>query len=182
MIRNYYVIELPQESEVATVDPGQQFAANVDVRDFQVAKAFEQTRIALRTATNELNYFYYHHWAVRPSYSLADQIHLILDKKGMFNRCLRGFSYNPDYLIWGTVESIERIHLDKKQNAHLTMTLQLVKADTEIPVVRHYFDRTVELKNQKNMNAFAKVISQVLFEEAAVFSDKISQYLQDQTE
>lgn len=178
IIRNYYLIEVPQNINVEKVKPEKQFAANVDVRDFQVAKAFEQTRIALRTKTNELNYYYYHHWAVRPSYSLADQIFLILDKRGLFNRCIRGFSYNPDYLIWGTVESIERLHLDNKQIAHLSMTLQLVDAETETPVVRHYFNKSVELKNKKNMNAFAQTISQILFEEGELFSEKISEYLQ----
>ena len=65
-IRRYYIIELASAGHIARPDTSL-FDLKVDVRDFRVARAFDQTRIALRTDSHELNYYFYHHWAVKPS-------------------------------------------------------------------------------------------------------------------
>ena len=177
IIRNYYLVELPQNVDLQTMSNEGPFPITVDVRDFQVAKAFEQTRIALRTATNELNYFYYHHWAVRPSYALADQAQQTFDRLGLFQQVNRGFSYSPQYLVTGIVHSIERYHPGKQQSAHLAITFQLIDTKTELPVVRHEFDRIKVLEKSKSMNAFAQTISDIFYQETLLFAQKITDYL-----
>lgn len=174
IVRNYYLIELPQEmpSESDALYP-----VTVDVRDFKVARAFEQTRIALRTDRYELNYFYYHHWAVRPSYALADQVHLVLDRKQMFQRCTRGISYNPDYIITGSVMRLERSHLQERPAAHLEMRLEFRENESSLDKVDHYFDRIVTLED-KSMNEFAHKMSAILYDQALVFAAKIDSFLQ----
>lgn len=182
IIRNYYLLELPQSVNITADSTASPFMVNVDIRDFSVAKAFEQTRIALRTESNELNYFYYHHWAVRPSYAIADLVFRVFDQLGMFQRTVRGFSYNPDYLIRGTVESIERYQAGKNPAAHLAMSLQLVDAETEVTLVRHHFDRIEELKKDKSMNAFAQKLSEMLYQECDVFASKVKNHLAGEAE
>ena len=180
IIRNYYLVELPKNIEIRPA--AEMFPVTVDVRDFQVAKAFEQTRIALRTASNELNYFYYHHWAVRPSYALADQAYQTLDRLRLFRQVNRGFSYSPQYLVDGNVHSIERSHLDNQVSAHLSMSFQFIDKKTGLAVVRHEFDQLKKLDKTKHMNAFAMAVSEIFYQETLVFADKIKDYLAQENE
>ena len=175
LIRNYYVLEAPTPSEpAAEIRP---MPVNVDVRDFRVAKAFDQTRIALRKASHELVYFYYHHWAVRPSYAVADLVYDILDDRAVFQRCTRGFSYNPDYIVSGEVRAIERLNRDKKEYAHVSAVFELLDAKTGLPRVRHEFDRMRALEDDRSMNTFASAVSVLLARETDGFIEKIIDYL-----
>ena len=176
LIRNYYLIEFPQT--IAQSESAQSFPLEVDVRDFRVSRAFEQTRIALRTDTKELNYFYYHHWAVRPAYALADQVHTVFDQKGLFAKCTRGLSADPNYIIGGNVQILGGNHKDDPPTAHLSMTLFFMDAESSVSNLQHRFDRSLPL-DDKSMNSYAEKLSQILLEETLVFYEQISEYLQN---
>ena len=175
--RNYYLVELPKTVEISQTIATEQLPYIVDVRDFQVAKAFEQTRIALRTASNEINYYHYHHWAVRPAYALSDQLRQTVDRMRLFQQVNRGFSYSPHFIMTGIVHSIERYHINNQQSAHLAVTFQLIDLKTELPVVRYEFDQMKKLEKSKSMNAFAQVISEIFYQETLSFTAMITDYL-----
>jgi ABC-type uncharacterized transport system auxiliary subunit len=177
MIRNYYLLEFPQE--ISEIQTEQAFPLEVDVRDFQVSRAFAQTRIALRTESNEINYFYYHHWAIRPSYAVADQVYTILNHKELFAKCTRGITYDPDYRIDGNVQVIERNHMNETQSAHLVMTMQFTDTESSISHVQHRFDRSLPLED-KSMNDFAEKMSQIILDETLSFSQQIKAFLQNE--
>jgi ABC-type uncharacterized transport system auxiliary subunit len=179
LIRKYYILESPSIPAAAEVQPEAALPYLVDIRDFRVSKAFDQTRIAMRTESHELNYYYYHHWAVRPSTAFADFVFQAVNERGLFRRCSRGYSYNPDYLINGIVRHVERGMGEKDATARLGLVFELADAEQEVVRFRHAFDRTLELENDRDMNSFARAVSRILAEETQVFMDKLVDFFRD---
>jgi ABC-type uncharacterized transport system auxiliary subunit len=175
IVRKYYVLEALQNPAKQSMQP---LPLKLDVRDFTVAKAFDQTRIALRTKSNELNYYYYHLWAVRPATAVADMMYEIMAQLNLFQRCTRGYSIGPDYYISGQVMALERSQAGKKEYAHIMATLSLFDARSELPVLQHNFDQTTELRKDKSMNGFAGASSRILHGEMELFLQKIIEYYQ----
>jgi ABC-type uncharacterized transport system auxiliary subunit len=179
ILRKYYLLyageldkqELPVESA--------NLPFSVDIRDFRVSRAYNQTRIALRSQSHELNYYYYHHWAVRPSAAIADLVYSVIQKSGTFRRCSRSYTYNPDYYITGQINQIERLQKGNKAFAHITADFILTDYRSELPAFKHHLERTVELQNDKSMNLFAQTISEIIRSETEIFIEKIAELLRD---
>jgi len=178
IIRKYYLLENPRLTTSADLTVPAPLPFSADVRDFQVGKAFDQTRIAARSGSNELDYYFYHHWAVRPSMALADMVHERIDRAGLFQRYARGYSYHPDFIITGHVMKIERLLDDHGDSAHLAVVFELIEVASEQSLVRHEFDRTVRLDQDGSMNGFANAISQTVFQETKIFIEKIVAYFE----
>lgn len=176
--RRYYVLELTNLPAFLRPD-STLFSIKVDVRDFRVARAFDQTRIALRTNSNELDYYFYHHWAAKPSLSVADFVYDLIAAKKLFTGYFRGISYNPDYLITGDIKSIERIQERHAAYAHVHMVIELIDADTEQVVVRYEDDQRVPVEPARSMNTFARVSSQILLHFTNEFTNQVRIFLQD---
>jgi ABC-type uncharacterized transport system auxiliary subunit len=181
VVRKYYMLEAQHNPTDDAMTPLQPMSIKVDVRDFSVAKAFDQTRIVLRTKSNELNYYYYHLWAVRPATAAADMYYEILARLRLFQRCTRGYSIGPDYYISGQITAIERTLIARNESVHLMASFSLFDARTELPVLHHSFDRTVELKKDKSMNGFADAASKLLHSEMIGFTQQIIDFYQNDT-
>jgi ABC-type uncharacterized transport system auxiliary subunit len=174
IIRKSYLLENPRLFAPADLSVPQPLPFSVDVRDFQVGRAFDQTRIAARSGSNELDYYFYHHWAVRPSMALADMVHELVDGAGFFQRCTRGYSYRPDFIITGQVMRLERLLGGGGADAaHLAVVFELIDVASEQQVVRHEFDRTTNLERDGSMNAFANAVSRMVSGETKLFIEKI---------
>ena len=61
IVRKYYLLENPRLPASTNLIAPAPLPFSADVRDFQVGKAFDQTRIAARSGSNELDYYFYHH-------------------------------------------------------------------------------------------------------------------------
>jgi ABC-type uncharacterized transport system auxiliary subunit len=182
IVRKYYLLENPRLLSTSDLTSPESLPFKVDVRDFQVGKAFDQTRIAARAGSNELDYYFYHHWAVRPSMALADMVHELIDHARLFQRCTRGYSYRPDFILTGHVMRLERLLDGESDAAHLATVLELIDVAAERSVVRYEFDRTTKLNQDGSMNGFANAISQIVFQETKIFTDKIVAQLQQKRE
>jgi ABC-type uncharacterized transport system auxiliary subunit len=178
IIRKYYVLEAQSFIPSERLGIDHPFAYNVDVRNFRVGPAFEQTRIAVRSASHELDYYFYHHWAIRPSTAIADMVFELVDRSGLFQQCFRGYSYRPDFLISGHVYSLERVRDESGDAAHLNVLVELVDVKSEQSVVRHEFDRTVKLTTGGSMNEFARIISDIMLQETEQFIHRATDFLQ----
>ncbi|MBN1561147.1 membrane integrity-associated transporter subunit PqiC [candidate division KSB1 bacterium] len=177
--RRYYVLECTGRSPQARPDTAL-FNVKVDVRDFRVARAFDQTRMTLRTNTNELDYYFYHHWAVKPSLAVADFVYDVIEARNMFSGNVRGISYNPDYIIQGDIKSLERLQEDNMAFTHVHMAIELINARTEKTVVQYEEDQRLALEPVKSMNTFAGVTSQILMHFTDKFIEQVQGYLQAQ--
>jgi len=179
MIRRYYVVEMPaNENLEQETKIDYQFDYKVDVRDFWVARAFDQTRIALRTQSHELNYYFYHHWAVKPSTAVADVVYEWAQREALFSRLIRGISFNPDFLIVGEIKTLERLEQDKESYAHVHYRLELRKYKSEVTLVQFETDQTRRVKDN-TMNAFADTASEITIAIAEEFFGRVTSYLQE---
>ncbi len=182
IVSRYYLLENPRPLSPEELTITSPLPYNVDVRDFQAGRAFDQTRIAARSSSNELNYYFYHHWALRPSTALADMVYEVIDQAGLFQRCARGYSSHPDLIISGRISRCERLLGDDVDSAHLAVVLELVDRSSERQMLRHEFDRTTELDTDRSMNGFANAISHILLQEAIQFTGHIAAHLERQSE
>ena len=176
--RKYFIFEFTNQDYPSVQRADTTFDVIVDVRDFRVARAFDQTRIAIRTQSNELNYYYYHHWAVRPSYAIPALVYDYFEYKNAFRRINRGISYNPDYIIIGEVKSIERIQTRAGDVAHTHIIFEFQQADNEIAVVKHEATLTDKL-DDPSMNRFVKTLNTSLVFTLETFKEKIMNYLEN---
>lgn len=179
LTRKYYVLEVQNFNPNNSAETKFQYDYKVDVRDFHVARAYDQSRIAVRTASNEMNYYYYHHWAAKPTYAVTDLVFDLIEQQKLFTRCARGITYNPDYIIFAQVKSFERIQKNKMAEAHVHILFNFLDASTEIPVVQFEADRYAILQPDLKMNTFAQTISQVISEMTHEFVTKVLEYLQE---
>ena len=179
ILRKYYILALTRPLPDSTY-LGIKLQSQVDVRDFTVAKSVDQTRIAMRTNTHEMNYYFYHHWAVKPGAAVADMIYALLSDTDAFERLTRGYSNSPRYVISGMVDHIERLEESDQIFAHLGCSLLMIDTDTRDPVVTHHFDRKNLISPPKSMNAFAREISVILQEECQLFLKKTEDFLSQQ--
>ena len=148
---------------------GDKIPIRVEIRDFQVAKAFDQTRIALRTGSNEIDYYFYHHWAVRPTVALADMVYEIMEKSDLFLKISREYSVTTEYTITGTIHRLERVEGSFHPKAHLAGRLELIDVKEDLPVIGYEFDQKMDLRNDRSMNKFAAVLSEMLHQETEAF-------------
>jgi len=182
IVSRYYLLENPRPLAPEELTVTSPLPYSVDVRDFQAGRAFDQTRIAARASSNELNYYFYHHWAVRPSTALADMVYEVIDQAGLFERSTRGYSSRPDLIISGRILRCERIVEENVDSAHLAAVLTLADRTSERQILRHEFDSTTALDKDRSMNGFANAISRILFQETVRFTELIAAQFEQQSE
>jgi len=182
IIRKYYILEIPGSASMRDSVETICLPIHVDVRDFQISRAINQTRIALKTKSHELSYYFYHHWAVRPSVSIADMVYQIASHQQCFQRLVRGYSSRPDYFITGVIENLERDETGKKVTVHFAAIFELIDAKSNVSIIRHRFDRMESYQNPKSMNCLAGKASHILYEETFTFLNKISDHLKENPE
>lgn len=176
MIRKYYVLETTSSKDRRIPHFVRTLPFRVEVRDFRVDRAFDQNRIAVRSASNELDYYFYHYWAVRPPVSVADLVYQVLDRTQLFQRLTRVYSITSDYIVSGQISNIERVDQEKQTSAHIAGTIELIDAKSDITVLRYEFDQSMPMAKDRSMNRFAALISEMVFQESEAFSRKLADY------
>ncbi len=179
MIRKYYIIDSPSDTLAIDSDINTPVPLHIEVRNFEVAKAFSQMPIALRTRSNELNYYFYHHWAVKPGTGIGDIVFAWLDQSELFQKISRGYTPESDYCLMGHVYAIERFQEKEKASAHLHLKFVLLDHHLGKPLLTHEFDRSKLFTPQKQMNPFAVAVSDILFEEFDIFLEQILLYFNE---
>ena len=176
MVRRYYILESEAAFDTTAFKIETKLPYKLDVRDFRVARAFDQTKIALRSESNELNYYYYHYWAMRPNIAISDFVFEYIDSIGLFQSVSNEYSIEPDFLITGQVYSFERVEKKKSSAAHIHATLQFINGKSQAELLRYEFDRSELLKKDVDMNSFAIAMSKILQQEVEEFVRRIMQY------
>lgn len=148
----------------------------VQVRNFSIPRSYDSIRIIARFSSHQINYYRYSLWAVRPQIAIADQLVQHINAYSLFKDCQREFlDERPDYEITGEILQIERFESEGYTAAHLKMAFELYNWDNKDRLIRHEFDREIQLQTD-NMTIFAKVISDLIDEEAENFLVKTVEY------
>lgn len=179
IVTKFYVIDnipvLPADSSAAAQQP---FPYVVMVDNFTISRIYDSNRIALRTESNEITYYFYHKWAENPSAAFQTLLWRQLRNLNLFKTCiLQRIDPEPRFRITGHIDHIERVEQDNYDAAHLTVSLEFKDYHSGKILVQHIYDRFFPL-NKKDMNNFASALNQVITQQNSIFFEKIQRYLQ----
>jgi len=175
-VRKYYLLENKSPLDLELMGVYEPFAYNADLKDFVVTAPYEDQRIPLRSESNELIYYYYHYWGVRPGEAVTQMVQDIFTRGGIFKKLTRNGNEHADVVITGEISAMERVRVKKAEFAHLAGRMIFKDGRTGQILVNYDFDRRVELKKNRSMNAFAETISKALFDETEEFIFRVTDY------
>ncbi len=178
LVRKYYTLETDALVDVDLLDVPQPFLINAGFTPVKISEPYEDARIALRSQSNELVYYFYHYWADKPEAMATDLIFFTFVQSGIFRTCSRTISDTTDILIKTEITSLERIRTKKSEYAHVAGCFHMVYRPGNTEMLSYAFDRRYELKKAKNMNAFAQAIGKIIFNEAEEFVFRVADYYQ----
>jgi ABC-type uncharacterized transport system auxiliary subunit len=179
VVTKYYVISgLDETLAYNTESPAANINAYAEIAPFQMSKAYDDNRIALRVQSNQLTYYYYHKWAENPAASVRNLVGRQLKTAGIFKDVQKQIlGRKADYIVSGSIHSLERVWGEDDTAAHFSATFILFDNEKREIVVEYFFNRSVNLKNRNSMNEFAKIVSNILREETENFVEKMKNKL-----
>ncbi len=178
VIRKYYTIELPAQDDTPGYDTLYRIHGSCEISQISIDPVYETRQIANRSRSNEITYYMYHQWAVRPAEAVRDMIYEFIAAEGIFGDISMRYTLTvPDYRLETNIRDLEVIETAKSFSAHLNIVFNLVDNKTDSIIITHKADRT-EAVGQNSMNLFAAEISKMLYDELKAFG----QLLKDRNE
>ncbi len=115
----------------------------VRLRPFEIEKAYAKPNIVYRRSPYELEYYGYHHWAVRPTDMMTDQIYSHLEGLKLVQSTVRRLDEKgkPDYELSGTVLAMEEYDSEDIWFAHLKIRMTLVRLSDGVVVYNRLYDQ-----------------------------------------
>jgi ABC-type uncharacterized transport system auxiliary subunit len=181
-VTRYYLLEYPADRAAVLDSPEQTtpFPYSCNILPVDIHPAFASYQIAVREHANQINYFSFNEWAVRPSESLTRLVLQFFQNKGVFETVTSLRSG------LGSVFSVEtyvsRLDLTVEQRdfiANLALEFRLVHNETR-QVITSYHSESQRNIEGKSLNEFAAAISNMFVEELVLFTSQIT--LQDMAE
>ena len=172
IVRNYYVLEFPQQTESENLSKPL-VDAICEIFAVTIPPAFSQLRIAVRKRSHEISYYQNHLWAVTPGDLVAQLIENHVQRENIFTKASQSIWKDvPLYRIHATVLQLEAMDINDELYAHMKMRINLFDRNKNEIIVSHQFDRR-ELLEEKDINLLAKSISRILKEELQKFTNTI---------
>ncbi len=173
IIRKYYTLEIPEEISIVIPDTFKAIPGKCEIGRVNINPVYAKNQIVNRNKSNEITYYMYHQWAVRPDEAIREILHEYVQNKKLFENVSKRYTRSiPDYIFETSVNDLEIIEIDKSFSAHVNIEFLLLLNSRDSILVRHQADRTEPLE-QKNINLFASEVSNILFEELEVFANLI---------
>lgn len=113
-------------------DSERPYPFQVQVKGFEVSRAYDRPQIIRRRDQYELRRDNFHQWMERPGDMITDAVKQYLRQADLFTYVGGDrdfFEHRPDYVLSGAVKAIERFDSGDLWAAHLVMTMELVRQD-----------------------------------------------------
>jgi ABC-type uncharacterized transport system auxiliary subunit len=149
--RSYFILSYNPQPKTP---PGSQrpYPYSLEVERFAVQRIFDNQKIAYRFSPEEVQYYEYQQWAVRPEYMFTDVILKHLEASNLCNRIGTEFlDVKPDYRLEGSVNALEKYDATDVFYAHLAMSFKMVRVIDGQQVWDYSFDLRKQVY-QKKMN------------------------------
>lgn len=160
---NFYVLEY-QPSVPAELKEHEQFPYRLQVKEFTINRAYDNSRIVIRPSAHKILYDRYSLWALRPQQSFADLLIQHINRLQLFNSCQKRFLHKkPDYLIQGQIKKIEKYENPDITRADLQFKIEMYDLETDKVVLCKEFTSYKKLYTS-NMSYFVKSLSEQLKE------------------
>ncbi len=158
--RNYYVLNY-KFSPVIPPGSNRPHPFSAQIERFDVQRIYNRQNIVYRFAPQELKWYEYQQWAVRPDYMITDLVQTHLEAAGLFNRLSSEFlDARPDFRIEGTVEALERFDAGDVFYGHMAMSFKMLRADTGQQIWEYSFDERKQVY-QREMVYTVIALSQI---------------------
>ena len=142
------------------------YAFQVQIKGFEAPRAYNRKEIIVRRDKYELQHDNYHHWTERPGDLFTDVVRQYLHQANLFTY-IGGdrdfYERRPQYVLSGTVKTIERFDSGDVWAAHLAMTMELVRQEDGKVIWQTNFDeeRTVFFPEMKHtVAAFSAILAE----------------------
>ena len=178
VVPKYYVLEPVREIQAVS---SEKIPLNIVIKPFYVSGIYNQKRIVFRSASNELQYYFYHMWAEKPSLAIRYFIKAYFENAKTFNTCnIYSYAADTKYYITGNIDKIERIKRKDAEYISLKMSIKFINSVSGKVLVSQNFSREKIIKEGIGMNVFAQEVSTILTEEMNTFLQKIESYFKQQ--
>jgi ABC-type uncharacterized transport system auxiliary subunit len=142
------------------------YAVQVQVKTFDVQRAYNRTEIVFRRDQYELHRDPLHSWITRPGDLFTDAVQQYLRQADLFTYVGGDrdfYDRRPDYVLSGVVKAVERFDSGDVWAAHLAMSMELVRQEDALVVWQKDFDdeRQVFFPEMKHtVAAFSQILGQ----------------------
>ncbi len=169
----YYNLEYPADVEVNINNATEPLDYSCLINPIEVYPAFAGSQIAIRENSHQIRYFSFNHWAVRPEQSFIYLMPEFLNGHDIFKTLYTPSLYTEsDFTIETLVYHLELIEEGKEYHVHLNLKFSLNDNQTGEEILNHRADRK-HLIEERNLNLFAAVVSEIFIEELGIFSNSI---------
>ncbi|MEA3474957.1 MAG: ABC-type transport auxiliary lipoprotein family protein [Candidatus Cloacimonadota bacterium] len=177
-IARYYILDYNPQINVENQFE-KPFPYNLQVKEFKIDRTYDNSRIVVRQSAHEVYYDRSSLWATRPQVAITDLLINHINKLKIVKKCEKTFlEKKPDYIISGTIHSIEKYQSERYSGADLHISIYLMDVQENQIVLTYTIERYTELYTNK-MNYFSKKISDILNEEFNIFLSKVINYFKE---
>ena len=140
-IRNYYTLNYSPMVNTPSFSL-RPYPYSVQIGRFEVRRVYGRQNIIYRFSPNQVQFYEYENWAVRPDYMFRDLVFKHIEESRLFNRVsLDYLDIKPDFRIEGTVEALEKFDAGDLFFGHLAMTFKMFDVDTGEQLWQLTFDQ-----------------------------------------
>ena len=142
------------------------YAVQVQVKTFDVQRAYNRTEIVFRRDQYELHRDPLHSWITRPGDLFTDAVQQYLRQADLFTYTGGDrdfYDRRPDYVLTGIVKAVERFDSGDVWAAHLAISMELVRQENAQVIWQKDFDeeRQVFFPEMKHtVAAFSQILGQ----------------------
>lgn len=180
--RSYYVIDyspVPDDPKLILSNP---IPYRVEVSNSRISRVYDRNQLVFRYSQHQIEYSSTDLWAVRLSSAVPDVITNHLIRYNTFMTTQRDFLIErPHYEVITNVNQIEMLQSDFYYGAHVSMDIILRRAEDMEYVVRHSFNREMELFSD-NIEVFVQQTSNIIKEETDIFIEKVLRHFERLTD
>ncbi len=162
--QRFYTLSLPQAAATTTG----RHAAQVWVKEVEIAPVYNRPQIVFRFSPQELQFFNQSRWADRPSRMVGQLLERAVTTSGVFAGVVaRLGTAPPTYVLDSSVEAIEELEGGDLWYAHLAMTLRLSRFDDNRAVWQFSFDERRPI-NRQDLGLVTRALSEILDEQLGI--------------
>ncbi len=172
--QQYYLLELPSQYEGDWPERLSVLQGSILIANAGITDAYASHQIAVREDTHQIRYFNFNEWAIRPEKAFTQLLLDFYQENQVFEEVMYGrIIQATEYILNTQVLVLELDTRDDIIRARLKVDFSLLDGQNEGNILLHHTaDRNMELET-KNLNSFARAISQMFIEELHDFSVEV---------
>lgn len=172
-VNEFYVLNyLPvKDRDFQPADTSRIARYKLKIEDLELNRIYDRNAIVVRESLHKMYYDNHFQWAYRPHKAITELLINHFNTYGYFSDVRNDYiDADPDYIIGGRINNIEKYQSPQFNFAYLDLDLYLRDSQRQI-LLHHKIQRNLKLESD-NPAFFVKVISDILKEELNLFVKK----------